>query len=72
MRAAGGLGTMGERICEWTFDSSTREIDARCPGSVRGKRVQLPMSITGAELKNRLAQLAIELAGKILDKNFDV
>jgi hypothetical protein len=65
-------GHYGERICEWTYDPGTREIDVRCPGNIHGKRVQLPMSITGSELKNRLAQLAIELAGKILDKNFDV
>jgi hypothetical protein len=64
-------GDYGERICEWTYFASTREIDVRCRGKIEGKRIALPMTLESEELERRLSRLAIDLAGKILGRTFD-
>ena len=70
-----GLGGLwaddyGKRICTWTYDADSREIAVAC-GSI-GKNIQLPAGLTGDELEKRIASTALNLAGKIRGKQFDV
>jgi len=62
-------GDYGERICEWTYDPSAREIRVKIPGKIHGKARTLPSNPTD---KNHLARIAIELAEQITGEKYDV
>jgi hypothetical protein len=59
----------GERICQWTYDPTTREIRVTCPGRVNGKMRALPTEQPVD--RNRLARIAIELVEQITGARYD-
>jgi hypothetical protein len=59
----------GERICQWTYDPTTREIRVTCPGRVNGKMRTLPTEQPVD--RNRLARITIELAEQITGARYD-
>jgi hypothetical protein len=70
--AAGGewFDDYGRSICSWTYDPVAREIEIMYGPT--GKRMTLPAIRNEMDLKNRLAQLAIEAAEQIRGVKYDV
>jgi hypothetical protein len=63
-------GDYGEQICQWTYDASTGELRVTIPN----KSEAILRTITRGEPvdKNRLARTALDIAGQIIGKAFDV
>jgi hypothetical protein len=63
-------GDYGERICQWTYDASTGELRVTIPGTSEGK---MRVIKRGEPIdKKLLARIAIDIAGQIVGKPFDV
>ena len=63
----------GRRICQWTWNSSARELTVTC--GVNGSKIDLSQfsdhQFTDVELKQRLPTLAIETSDRINKTKYD-
>jgi hypothetical protein len=63
-------GDYGERICQWTYDTSTGELRVTIHGKSEGKILVIKRSEPID--KNLLARVALDLARQITGKALDV
>jgi hypothetical protein len=64
------FGDRGRRLCDWSWDATTKTLKVTC--GKHSKRIDLSntgeQSLTPEELRDRLAQLALEIAQRIVEE----